>query len=121
MWAWVKVDPSALQYIALSPNAKDMAENMYRALWSGLLCIAVTIVVSLLTKPKSDQELVGLVRGTTTIPSDAGIPLLRRPIFWAGIVCSAFIALNIVSKAEGIVVIDYRAVQQVWSQTGAAR
>jgi len=73
-----------------------MAENMYRALWSGILCIVVTIVVSLLTKSKTDQELAGLVRGTTVIPSDAGMPLLRRPIFWAGVVCAAFIALNII-------------------------
>src|SRR5512143_403400 len=42
MWAWVKADPSALRYIAMSEHAKDMAENMYRALWSGLLCVAVT-------------------------------------------------------------------------------
>jgi len=56
----------------------------------------VTIVVSLLTKPKSDRELAGLVRGTTTIPSDAGMPLLHRPIFWAGAVCAAFITLNII-------------------------
>ncbi len=34
LWAWVKIDPSALRYVALSPDAKDMAENMYRALWS---------------------------------------------------------------------------------------
>jgi hypothetical protein len=34
LWAWVKLDPSALRYVALSPDAKDMAENMYRALWS---------------------------------------------------------------------------------------
>ena len=39
MWAWVKVDPAALRYIALSPNAKDMAENMYRALWSWMICV----------------------------------------------------------------------------------
>src|SRR5437763_6735970 len=32
MWAWVKADPSALAVVALSPNAKAMAENMYRAL-----------------------------------------------------------------------------------------
>jgi len=96
MWAWVKADPSALRYIALSSQAKDMAENMYRALWSGLLCIGVTIIVSLLTKPKTDQELAGLVRGTTAIPSDADMPLLRRPIFWAGVVCAGFIALNII-------------------------
>ena len=34
LWAWVKFDPSALRYVAFSPDAKDMAENMYRALWS---------------------------------------------------------------------------------------
>src|SRR6266705_6393832 len=34
MWAWVKVDPAALRYVALSANARDMAENMYRALGS---------------------------------------------------------------------------------------
>ena len=28
----------------LSPNAKDMAENMYRALWSWIICVIVTVV-----------------------------------------------------------------------------
>src|SRR5947207_11288883 len=31
IWAWVKADHSALRYVALSANARDMAENMYRA------------------------------------------------------------------------------------------
>src|SRR5574340_895890 len=61
MWAWVKIDPSALRYVALSPDAKDMAENMYRALWSWLVCVIVTVVVSLVTRPKSAGELEGLV------------------------------------------------------------
>ena len=30
MWLWVKLDPGALAYVALSPHAKAMAENMYR-------------------------------------------------------------------------------------------
>ena len=34
MWAWVKLDPAALRYVALSPMRRIMAENMYRALWS---------------------------------------------------------------------------------------
>ena len=38
LWAWVKFDPPALRYVALSPDAKDMAENMYRALWSVSVC-----------------------------------------------------------------------------------
>ena len=37
MFIWVKLQPSALAYIALSPHAKDMAENMYRALWSSFI------------------------------------------------------------------------------------
>ena len=46
-------DPAALRYVALSPDAKDMAENMYRALWSVIVAILVNVVVSLLTKPKT--------------------------------------------------------------------
>src|ERR1700736_707190 len=61
MWAWVKVQPSALSIIALSPHARDMAENMYRALWSWIVCVLVTVVVSYATKPLPDRQLVGLV------------------------------------------------------------
>lgn len=95
MWAWVKVDPTALSIIALSPRAKDMAENMYRALWSWIVCVTVTVVVSMLTKPKPDAELEGLVMGLTKIPSEQALPFYKRPIFWAGVVCAVFIALNV--------------------------
>jgi SSS family solute:Na+ symporter len=96
MWAWVKVDPSALRYVALSPNARDMAENMYRALWSCLLCFVVTIVVSYMTKPKTDSELNGLVYGATAIPHEAEVPLYQRPVFWAAVVATVFVILNII-------------------------
>jgi SSS family solute:Na+ symporter len=95
MWAWVKVDPSALRYIALSPYAKDMAENMYRALWSCILCALVTVVVSLLTKPKPESELKGLVYGATEIPPESYVTVLHRPWFWATVVGVVFIALQI--------------------------
>ena len=96
MWAWVKLDPTALRYVAMSPNAKDMAENMFRALWSWLLCLVVTVVVSLLTKPKPESELTNLVFGCTVLPSEGHLPVWQRPIFWAGVVAAAFIALNII-------------------------
>ncbi len=89
MWAWVKIDPAALRYVALSPNAKDMAENMYRALWSWLICALVTVVVSLVTKPKPESELKGLVYGCTEIPSEGHVSTLQRPMFWAGVVASS--------------------------------
>jgi SSS family solute:Na+ symporter len=96
LWAWVKVDHTAIQYVALSPYAKDMAENMFRALWSGLICAAVTIIVSLMTTPKPEKELVGLVYGCTDIPSEGHLPVYQRPVFWACVVGIAFIILNII-------------------------
>jgi SSS family solute:Na+ symporter len=95
MWAWVKVDPTALRYVALSPNARDMAENMYRALWSWVVCVSVTVVVSVLTEPKPDSELVGLVYGVTEIPHEGDMALWQRPIFWAVIVAVVFVIFNI--------------------------
>jgi SSS family solute:Na+ symporter len=95
MWAWVKADPSALRIIALSPNAKDMAENMYRALWSWLICMIVTVVVSYMTKPKPESELTGLVYGCTEFPSDKHVSLFRKPAFWAVLVAAVFAVLNI--------------------------
>jgi solute:Na+ symporter, SSS family len=95
MWAWVKADPGALRYVALSPNARAMAENMYRALWSCLLCMVVTVVVSYMTRPMPESELSGLVYGATVIPQEAEVPLYQKPIFWAAIVATIFVVLNI--------------------------
>ena len=96
MWALVKANPKNLAWIALSPNAKDMAENMYRALWSWLVCVAVTVVVSLFTRPKPVEELAGLVYGCTKLPSEGHLPLWKRPIFFAAISLGLFIILQIV-------------------------
>jgi len=96
MWIWVRTDPGALAYIALSSQAKDMAENMYRALWSWILCVVVTVVVSLATRPKPDREMVGLVYGLTEVPSESNLPLYQRPIFWTVVVAVVFVVLNII-------------------------
>lgn len=95
MWAWVKADPTALRYIALSPNAQDMAENMYRALWSWVICVVVTVVVSYATRPLPESRLNGLVYGCTEIPSEGHLKLVERPIFWAIVVAVVLAALNI--------------------------
>jgi len=95
MYAWVKVDHTALRYVALSPNARDMAENMYRALWSWVVCVLVTVVVSYLTSPKPESELDGLVYGVTKIPEQGKYPLFHRPAFWAMVVGIAFVVMNI--------------------------
>ena len=96
MWLWVKLDPTALAYVAFSPNAKDMAENMYRALWSWLICVTVTVAVSMAGKPKPDAELVGLVYGATEIPRETDLAFYQKPLFWASVVMVVFVALNII-------------------------
>jgi solute:Na+ symporter, SSS family len=96
MWAWVKQDPSALRYIALSPDAKPMAEDVFRALWAWIICVVVTVVVSYVTKPKPLSELTNLVYGATIIPSDGDLPLYKRPIFWACVVAVVFVILNVI-------------------------
>jgi SSS family solute:Na+ symporter len=96
MWAWVYKDPSALRYIALSDAAKPMAENMFRALWSWIICVVVTVVVSLVTNPKPESELSGLVYGATVIPHEEHASLFHRPAFWAAVVAIVFVILNII-------------------------
>jgi solute:Na+ symporter, SSS family len=96
MWAWVKADPSALRYVALSPDAKALAQDMYQALWSFVVCVVVTVVVSLATKPLPDSALTGLVYGQTEIPALGDVPLHQKPIFWAGVVAAVFVILNII-------------------------
>ncbi|MGD0270460.1 MAG: sodium:solute symporter family protein [Candidatus Sulfotelmatobacter sp.] len=96
MWAWVKLDPAALRYVALSPHARDMAENMYRALWSWIVCVLVTVLVSVVTRPKPVEELEGLVYGVTEIPSEGQVAIYQRPLFWAAIVATVFFVINIV-------------------------
>jgi SSS family solute:Na+ symporter len=95
MWAWVKVDPSALRYVAMSPHAKTLAQDMYQALWSFLVCVIVTVVVSLATKPKTDSELNGLVYGLTEVSSVGNLPIYQKPLFWAGVVVVIFFILNV--------------------------
>jgi SSS family solute:Na+ symporter len=95
LWAWVRIDPSALSIIALSSGAKDMAENMYRALWSWIICVVVTVVVSMMTRPPAMAQLQGLVYGCTELPTESNVPMLKRPLFWAGVIFVGFVIVNI--------------------------
>jgi len=95
LWLLVRLHPAALAILAISSAAKPMAENLYRFIWSWLICVVVTIMVSLFTTPKPESELPGLVYGVTRIPGGPAVPFYRRPLFWAAIVAAVFIALNV--------------------------
>ncbi len=87
---------TALSRIALSLDAKPMAETLYRALWSWCICVIVTVVVSYMTEPTPEAQLAGLVYGATIIPDDGATSLFQKPIFWAIVVIIVFFILNIV-------------------------
>ncbi len=94
MFTLVEFNPSMLAVIALSSHAKALAENMYRGLWSWLICVIVTVVVSGFTRPRSEAELEGLVYGATKLPSEGHLPLVKRPIFWAAVALAMFLLLQ---------------------------
>jgi SSS family solute:Na+ symporter len=96
LWLVVKLHPQALAILALSSDARPMAENLYRFIWSWLVCVLVTILVSLATKPKPASELQGLVYGFGSLPSEEDVPMYRRPIFAAGLVAIVFVCLNLI-------------------------
>jgi SSS family solute:Na+ symporter len=94
MFLAVKFHPAALSIIALSSHAKMMAEDMYQALWSWLICVGVTIVISLMTQPRPAAELKGLVYGETEIPSEGHLPFYKKPLFWSFVCLAVFIVLQ---------------------------
>jgi SSS family solute:Na+ symporter len=58
--------------------------------------VIVTVTVSMVTRPKPAAELAGLVYGLTPLPSEQHLSLVKRPIFWAGVVAIVFLVLQII-------------------------
>jgi solute:Na+ symporter, SSS family len=95
LYAWVKIDPSAVQYVAFSPLAKALAQDMYRALWSVTVAVLVTFVVSLFTPAHSLASLDGVVYGITKLPMEEPVPYYKNEYFWMVIAIVCFLALNV--------------------------
>ncbi len=95
LFMWVKITPAALATVALSPDAKPMAENVFRALWAFIFTVVVVFVVSMLTKPRPIAELDGLVYGATKLPTAEPVPFYKNEYLWAILVVVIFAALNI--------------------------
>lgn len=82
--------------ITMSSVQSDMAANFWRAWWAWLICAVVTVVISLFTKKKPKEELVGLVKGLTDEKHDAHLPFVKRPEFVAIISLIVLVILNII-------------------------
>ena len=103
MWLMVLQNKNNIRFMILQPHAsadtimrvQAMAANMYRALWSWCVCVVVTVVVSYMTKAKTEAELTGLVYGSTVIPHDGSRNLFEKPMFWAVVIATILFILNL--------------------------
>ncbi len=84
-----------LFYLAFADWPSQMSCNMWQAIWAWVVCFAVTIAVSLVTRPKTDAELEGLVKGLTPKTEGAAVGLFGRPAFWAVVSAALVVGLNV--------------------------
>jgi solute:Na+ symporter, SSS family len=72
-----------------------MAQNFWIAMMAFGTCVVVTTLVSLVTTPRPDREMEGLVYGLTKIRHDEGLVWYRRPATLAVFVLILVIGLNL--------------------------
>ena len=76
----------------------EMAQNFWIAIWAWSACFAVTIAVSLMTKPKAESDLTGLVYSLTPkIVRETG-PWYMRPVVLGVIMIAATVVLNLLFR-----------------------
>jgi SSS family solute:Na+ symporter len=73
-----------------------MAQNFWIAIFAWSACFAVTIAVSLATRPRPELELKGLVYGVTPIPRETGVAWYMRPALLSAAAAGVCIVLNLV-------------------------
>jgi SSS family solute:Na+ symporter len=74
----------------------DMAQNFWTAIFAFSVNFIVTIAISLITKPRPEPELVGLVYSLTPKPVETHLSWYQKPATLAVAVLAILIVLNLV-------------------------
>jgi SSS family solute:Na+ symporter len=74
----------------------DMAQNFWTAIFAFSVNLIVTILVSVVTKPRPEVELVGLVYSLTPKPVETHLSWYQKPATLAIVVFALLIVLNLV-------------------------
>jgi SSS family solute:Na+ symporter len=74
----------------------DMAQNFWTAIFAFSTNLVVTVVVSLVTKPRPEEELVGLVYSLTPKPVEHHLRWYQKPSSLAWAVLGILVILNLV-------------------------
>jgi SSS family solute:Na+ symporter len=72
-----------------------MAQNFWIAINAWVICFLVTMLISLVTKPKPIAELHNLVYGVTDVPKEEGLRWYQKPTSLALMVIVVLVALNL--------------------------
>ncbi|HET8622026.1 MAG TPA: hypothetical protein VFM14_00535, partial [Gemmatimonadales bacterium] len=73
----------------------ELAQTFWTAILAWTTCFVVTILVSLATRPRPDEELKGLVYSLTPRPMDRELAWYARPSVLAAAVLLLTVALNV--------------------------
>ena len=74
----------------------DMAQNFWTAIFAFFVNLLITTVISLLTEPKAESELVGLVYSLTPRRSETHLPWYQKPLWIGSIVGGMVVVLNLI-------------------------
>jgi SSS family solute:Na+ symporter len=73
-----------------------MAQNFWTAIFAWCTCFLATVIISLFTRPRPDEELRGLVYSETEKPKELGLRWYERPLPLAVVVVVLAMALNVI-------------------------
>ena len=76
----------------------EMAQNFWTAIWAFSTNFVVTVIISLMTKPRPEPELVGLVYSLTPKPVEHHMEWYARPKVIAVGLIVMLVALNLIFK-----------------------
>ncbi|HKT11263.1 MAG TPA: sodium:solute symporter family protein [Terriglobia bacterium] len=93
-FALMRGHPERVAWFCFYAGAKSLAQQMWQAVWAFVAVVVVSGVVTVVTQPRPEAELRGLVMGLTDVPSEGHLPLVRRPVFWAGVCFVLFLILQ---------------------------
>ena len=74
----------------------ELAQTLWTAIVEWTTCLVVTIILILVSRPRPESELTGLVYSLTPKPKDSDVPLMQRPTSLALIVVVLIVGLNLV-------------------------
>lgn len=79
----------------LDSYPSEMAQNFWTAIYAFTACLVLTVAISLVTKPRDEKSLVGLVYALTPRESSHDVAWYARPASLGLAVLAAMILLNL--------------------------